>query len=395
MSTVVEVEKLAIQGGKPAKQRPDPPMYPGGMEIDEQEETAVLEVLRAKRLFRYYGPNPGPSKVAELEKEFATKKGVQFAQAVTSGTAALICSLQGIGVGPGDEVIIPAYTWIATASAVLALGAVPIMAEVDETLLLDPEDFARKITPYTKAVIPVHMRGAPCRMDEILAVARQHGIKVVEDCAQANGATYKGREVGSMGDAGAYSLQFNKIITAGEGGMVTTNDRQVWERVTMFHDVAAAQREKLNVPATFGVNFRMPEVLGAIALVQLHKLDGVLAAMRARKRMLKAGMAEIAQRKGVTFRELADEEGDAAIAHIFFMPTPQKAQEIAAALRAENIGAGVMYAPNVSDYHVYAHWDAVMQKRAWAPGGNPWQWAPNEDVEETIDGINRVLATLG
>lgn len=425
MSTVVGDEKLAIQGGKPARQRPYPPMYPGGMEIDEQEEAAVLEVLRSKRLFRYYGPNPGPSKVAELEKEFAAKKGTRYAQAVTSGTAALICSLQGIGVGPGDEVILPAYTWIATASAVLALGAVPIMAEVDETLLIDPEDVARKITPYTKAVIPVHMRGAPCRMDEILGVARQHGIKVVEDCAQANGATYKGREVGSMGDVGAFSLQFNKIITAGEGGMVITNDLQVWERATMFHDVAAAQREKLSVPVTFGVNFRMPEVLGAIALVQLHKLDGVLAAMRARKQMLKAGMAEIAQRKGVTFRELVDEAGDAAIAHIFFMPTAQKAQEVAKALRAENIRAGVLYAPDVSDYHVYAHWEPVMEKRAWAPGGNPWQWAQreiaythdmcprtldllgravhldvsplltNEDVEETIEGINRVIATLG
>jgi dTDP-4-amino-4,6-dideoxygalactose transaminase len=169
----------------------------------------------------------------------------------------------------------------------------------------------------------------------------------------------------------------------------------------------------------------MPEVLGAIALVQLHKLEGVLTAMRARKHMLKAGMTEIAQRKGVTFRASVDEEGDAAIAHVFFMPTAQKAHAVADALRAENVGASVLYSPDVPDYHIYAHWEPVMEKRAWAPGGNPWQWAQreitythdmcprsldllgravhlnvsplltNEDVEETIEGINRVIGVLG
>ncbi len=163
--------QLAIDGGIPSKQRPDPPMYPGGMIIDEQEEQAVLEVLRTKRLFRYYGPEKGPSKVEELEHAFAAQKGSRFALAVTSGTAALVCGLQGIGVGPGDEVIVPAYTWIASATAVLGVGAVPIVAEVDESLLLDPEDVERKITPYTKAIMPVHMRGAPCRMDALMDVA--------------------------------------------------------------------------------------------------------------------------------------------------------------------------------------------------------------------------------
>jgi 8-amino-3,8-dideoxy-alpha-D-manno-octulosonate transaminase len=122
-----------------------------------------------------------------------------------------------MGVGPGDEVIVPAYTWIATASAVLAVSAVPIIAEVDDSLTIDPADIQRKISPYTKAIIPVHMHGAPCRMDAILAVANEHSLKVVEDCAQANGASYQGKQVGSFGDAGCFSLQFNKIITAGEG----------------------------------------------------------------------------------------------------------------------------------------------------------------------------------
>src|SRR5215203_4452591 len=148
---------LAIHGGVPTKQRPDPPMYPGGMAIDDAEEEAVLEVIRNKRLFRYAGPGQSTSVVAELEQLFAAKKGAQYAQAVTSGTGALICALRALGVGLGDEVIVPAYTWIATATAVLAAGGVPIVAEVDGTLLLDPVDFEAKITPYTKAVVVVHM----------------------------------------------------------------------------------------------------------------------------------------------------------------------------------------------------------------------------------------------
>ena len=295
---------LAIDGGIPAKQRPDPPMFPGGMMIDDAEEAAVLEVLRRKRLFRYGGPGEAISVVSELEEVFAAKKNVKYTQAVTSGTAALICSLRALGIGPGDEVIVPAYTWVASATAVLASGAVPIVAEVDETLLLDPVDFEAKITPYTKAVIIVHMRGAPAPMDKLLPIAQKHGLKVVEDCAQANGATYQGQEVGTFGDAGAFSLQFNKIITSGEGGMVATNDKRIWERVAMFHDAGAISGRHNIEELLWGVNFRMPEVLGAIALAQLHKLDGLLSAMRARKQMMKAGIADVMARKGLNFRKI-------------------------------------------------------------------------------------------
>ena len=163
-------DRLAIDGGQPARRRPDPPMYPGGNLIGDEEEQAVLEVLRSKRLFRYYGPQPGPSRVAQLEAAFAAHMGAQKAiavssgtAAVSSGTAALMCGLAGIGVGPGDEVIVPAYTWIASASAVVMMGGIPIVAEVDDTLTLNPADVERKVTPRTKAIMPVHMRGAPAR----------------------------------------------------------------------------------------------------------------------------------------------------------------------------------------------------------------------------------------
>jgi 8-amino-3,8-dideoxy-alpha-D-manno-octulosonate transaminase len=417
--------KLAIDGAPPARSRPDPPMYPGGMLIDEEEEQAVLEVLRSKRLFRYYGPYEGPSRVAELEETFASAVGTERALAVTSGTAALICGLQALGVGPGDEVIVPAYTWIASAGAVVAVGAIPVLAEVDESLTLDPGDVEYKITPHTRAIMPVHMRGTPCRMHELMAVARRHGLRVIEDVAQADGATYRGKRLGSIGDVGCFSLQFNKILTAGEGGMVVTDEETVWKRAVMFHDVVGGRRYDLpEDEILWGINLRMPELLAAVMLVQLRRLEGLLDAMRVRKRMLQAGIAEVTRRKGVVLQDVPDPEGDAAVSLIFFLDAPATAARVAEALRAENIGAGVMYAPDRSDYHVYAHWTPIIQQRTWTPGGGPWRWAQrdvtysadmcprtldllgravhlnvnplltNEDVEETIEGLNRVLEAL-
>ena len=417
--------ELAIHGGAPAKQQPDPPMYPGGMMIDAEEEAAVLEVLRSKRLFRYHGATPGPSKVQALEEAFAANKGTQYAVAVTSGTTSLVTGLQGIGVGPGDEVIVPAYTWIASAAAILAVGAVPIVCEVDETLLMDPMDLAAKITPYTKAVMPVHMRGAPARMDQIMAVARAHGLKVIEDCAQANGASYQGQLCGTWGDVGCFSLQFNKIITSGEGGMVVTNDESIWKRAVMAHDVIGALQRGFAVDELLcGTNYRMPELLAAVSLVQLQRLPKLLDDMRVRKQMIKNGMVGIAERKGITFREITDPAGDAAVCTIFFMDTPEMAGKVVEALRAENIGAGRLYQRDRIDYHVYAHWVPIMEQRAWSSGGSPWQWAKreihyahdmcprsldllgravhldcsplltNEDVEETIEGLNKVLEAI-
>lgn len=418
-------ERLAIHGGKPAKQRPNPPMYPGGMAIDAEEEAAVLETLRHKRLFRYAGPGDSPSKVAALEEAFVAHMGAAHAVAVTSGTAALICGLRALGIGPGDEVIVPAYTWIASATAVLAVGAVPIIAEVDESLTLDPADVAAKITPYTRAIMPVHMRGVPCRMEELTALAQKHDLRIIEDTAQANGGSYRGRRLGTWGDVGCFSLQFNKIITAGEGGMVLSHDETLWKRALMFHDVISGRRQDFpSEELLWGTNFRMPELTAAVALVQLRRLEGLLAQMRARKQMLKAGMADVVAHKGISFRQIVDEAGDTAIALVFFVDSPTTAANVAEALRAENIGASVLYHPDRTDEHVYAHWTSVLEKRMWSDRGGPWHWAQreieyhremcprsldllgravhldvsplltNEDVEETIDGVNKVLTAL-
>ncbi|MBN1261027.1 MAG: aminotransferase class I/II-fold pyridoxal phosphate-dependent enzyme [Anaerolineae bacterium] len=393
-----DILKPALEGGAPAMPAPCPPMYPGGNLIDAREERAVIDTLRQKRLFRYYGPTPGPSKVDELEQRFAQKMGARRALAVTSGTAALICAVQALGIGPGDEVIIPAYTWIATAAAVLAAGAIPVVAEVDASLTLDPDDLPNRLSDYTRAIIPVHMRGVPCRMAEIMAFARAHDLKVIEDTAQADGATYRGQRLGTLGDAGCYSLQFNKIITSGEGGMLVTDDEQLWQRALMYHDVIGGLRNE--IPAQdvlWGINFRMPELLAAVALAQLDKLDPLLETMRARKAILRTALRSLAEQKGLYLQEIPDPEGEAAVAFILFATGPDQARRLSRAISAEHVEAYTLYDPNEVDYHVYTHWIPIVAQRAWNPANLPWAAAPRpvdyspEACPHTLDLLSRAV----
>ncbi len=416
---------LAIHGGNPAKSHPDSTIYPGGMLIGAEEEQAVIDVIRSQRLFRYYGPNPGPSKVEQLEQSFARYTGSHFALAVTSCTAALVCGLLGIGVGPGDEVIVPAYTWIASAAAVLTVGAIPVVAEVDDSLTLDPVDLEKRITPRTKAILAVHMRGVPAQMDSILEIAHRHTLKVLEDAAQANGGSYHGAKLGTLGDVGCFSLQFNKIITSGEGGLVITNQETVWKRALMAHDPVAGMRNHFSEDETlWGANYRMSELTAAVALVQLNRLSGLLDSLRVRKQMLVAGLAPILAPKGLTFQRIPDPAGDNAIALILFARDRPQALRLSQALNAENVAASVLYHPDKVDYHIYSHWVPIVNHRSWSDQGEPWRSAQqmpsyspdvcprtlellgrtihlninplstNQDIEDTIEGFEKVISLL-
>ncbi len=378
LSSTAATQRLAIDGGTAAVRDPLPPMYPGGMRIGEEEKQAVLRVLDSKRLFRYYGPTEGPSTVAEFEQAFAKLMGVAHAVAVSSGTTSLTGGLAALGVGPGDEVIVPAYTWIASAAAVTSMGAVPIVAEVDDTLTLDAADVEEKVTARTKAIIPVHMRGAPADMDALLAVAGRHEVRVLEDTAQAFGASYKGRRLGTIGDVGAFSLQFNKILTCGEGGVIATNDPRLYQRATMYHDVAASQRSGVEPEDAFvGITCRMSELQGAVAVAQLGRLQDILATMRARKAAIKSAIADVARDKGIRFRRLTDDAGDAAIALVLFANNAESAHHIATALSAEGAHASVLFDRDRSDYHVSYHWTPVLQKRSSA-ARTPWDLVAGE-----------------
>jgi 8-amino-3,8-dideoxy-alpha-D-manno-octulosonate transaminase len=337
---------------------------PGGLRLGEDEAEAAAgaarEVVRSKRLFRYGGVAPSlrdGSRVGRLERRFAGLVGSEHALAVNSGTSALVCGLVGLGVGPGDEVIVPGYTWFSTATAVLATGATPLVAEVDASLTLDPDDVRARISPRTRALVPVHMRGAPADMDRLLEVAREHGLAVLEDVAQAAGASYHGRRLGSLGDAGAFSFQMSKMLTAGEGGMLVARQPEVHRRAVSYHD-SASQVHGGGEPLP-GLNLRMAELQAAVLLVQLERLDGILADLRARKRALKQRLVERLAGTDVEFRTLHDPEGEAGLALVLFVPDAGRAERAVAALVRENVPASRLYGDGGRDYldlHVYAAW---------------------------------------
>ncbi len=386
-------ELLAIDGGTPVTTEPFPAPWLGPAAIGDEEIEAVTAVLRSQNVFRFLDHEH--SQCTRLEGLFREMTGCRHALAVGGGTAALICGMIGLGIGDGDEVIVPGHTYIASASAVLICGAVPVIAEIDDSLTLDPGDIERHITPRTKAVMPVHMRGIPCDMDRILDIARRHNLLVIEDCAQACGGSYKGRRLGSMGDVGCFSLQQYKIITAGEGGMVVTNNRQVFERAAIRHDSAMCywNPSDTTVGPFPGENFRMNEMEGALGCVQFGRMEGILARTRQLQRRIKAGIADCS---GVRLYRSPDPDGDCGINLVLLLDNAERAKWFSAALKAEGIPAGSMYDKGIPDRHVYCYWEYVMEKRSADANGGPWT-SPSHDTSRTYspDMCPRTLDILG
>jgi dTDP-4-amino-4,6-dideoxygalactose transaminase len=373
--------RLARDGGTPARTGPERPMFPGGMEVGDEELAALERVIRSRNLFRYYGVGDGPQEVDAFESELAAHMGSAHALAVNAGSSALICGLIGSGVGRGDEVIVPAYTWNATANAVLATGALPVLAEVDDSLTIDPKDVERKVTPRTKALLAVHMRGNTADMRALVELAEGRGLALIEDACQAAGASFEGRRLGTFGDAGAFSLQFNKIITTGEGGAMITDRRDVYETAIEVHDCAGPVRFGGQPPSFPGWNFRASELTGAVARVQLTRLDGLLERMRANHARLAAALAQL---PGLTLRRSNDAAGDAGLALIAYAETPTLAADAADALRAEGVPAVQMYSPDVVDMHFYPFWRPVLE--ALAEAG-----MPSPDCPRTLDVVGRAV----
>jgi dTDP-4-amino-4,6-dideoxygalactose transaminase len=334
-------EKLAVDGGTPVRTRAFP-CYWGAAVIGDEELALVTEVIRSRSLFRDYGENK-PHMVNDLELEACARFGLKYALAVTSGSAALYCAMVGLGLGPGDEVIMPALAWRSDFQAPLVVGATPVFAEIDRSLGLDPVDFERKITSRTKAVIVIHFQGGVSDMDGILAVAKKHGIAVIEDCAQSAGASYHGEMVGSFGEVAIYSFQQNKLISSGEGGLFACKDPIVFERAVRFHDLGllrSALKAQLGgiarIPEFSGLQFRMSELTGAVALAQLRNLDRrLLNITRKYHHGLKVSLRNDCH--GIQFRSCQDEAGDAGIILYIDMGQPEKGQWFSKALLAEGI----------------------------------------------------------
>ncbi|GIP39281.1 8-amino-3,8-dideoxy-alpha-D-manno-octulosonate transaminase [Paenibacillus sp. J31TS4] len=344
-----QLEKLALDGGKPARSKPLPPNYPGAVVMGEEEAAYAERVIRAQSPFRFYGANPLGA-VDALEERMMQDLGVPYALGVTSCTAALVVALKALGIGYGDKVIVPAVTFLATPGAVVCANAVPVFADVDESLNLDPSALERVIDDEVKAIITVPILGNPCDMDPILAVARKHGIPVIEDVAQSLGTSYRGKPAGTLGELGVYSFQMNKILTAGEGGAVVTRDAKLYERAARYHDqglVRPQLKERFGLQpneetdAFVGQNYRMSEVTGAILVEQWNKLEGLIAAMKSSHRKLKRQLEE--RLPGIVFRSSPDEDGDIGSNLGLLLPTAEAAGRFMQAMAAENITAHTLY----------------------------------------------------
>jgi dTDP-4-amino-4,6-dideoxygalactose transaminase len=328
---------------------------PGAYLFGKEEIEAVMEVMNGGYLFRY-GSDNDPKflhKVATLEKEFAQYCGANHALATSSGTSSLLVSLIALGLKPGDEVIVPAYTFVATYSACIFAGLVPVLAEIDESLSLDPNDIEKRITSRTKAIIPVHMLGNPCNMDEIMRIAKKHNLLVLEDSCQATGASYKGKKVGTIGDIGAFSLNVFKTINSGDGGLVVTNDQSLYERAFGVHDQGHKPSRlgvEVGARSVLGLNFRINEITAAVALAQLNKLEMIVSTLREKKSKLKALVSEA---KGFKFRVLNDPDGDAATLCTVIFETKELAAKISSALGSKTI--------DQSGWHVYANMEHVLK----------------------------------
>jgi dTDP-4-amino-4,6-dideoxygalactose transaminase len=347
-------------------------------EIGNPEVEAVRRVIEARQLFRYGNRETGHlNEVVQFEQEWGRFVGASHTVCVTSGTAALVCALAGLGIGPGDEVIIPGYTYIATALAVVNVGAIPVIVDVDESCTIDLEAIRRNLSSHTKAIIPVHMQGMPCNLEPILALAKQRGIAVVEDACQADGGSYRGKHLGTWGDAGAFSFNYFKIITSGEGGAMVTDSKEVYDRAFMQHDGGCSMWPEGKEYASLvfcGGSFRSNEISAAILRSQLTRLPGIVERLRRVKRAFSEG---IRRTDAVRLARNYDLDGDCGVQTLLHTDSEERTRALIDALKPDVPAV----TPIDSGRHVYSNWDPIMGKRgASHPAMDPFAMPANDGL---------------
>jgi len=376
---------LAIHGGTPIRNTPLPLEFPGVHYMDEEEVEAAVRVLRSRSPFRYYGVDL-QGEVDAFESEFAGYLGIEHCLAVNSGTGALHVALSAMGVGPGQEVIVPAYLWVSIAAAVVNLGAIPVLADIDGTFGPDPASVAARITPRTTVIIVVHMSGAPVNVEAIARIARERGIFLLEDCAQCAGGAIGGKKVGTFGDMAIFSFQMNKNMTAGEGGCIVTGHRHLFDRAVACHDLGYARDangrnmyERLDL-CLWGRGARLDEVRAAILRVQLRKLPRIVEHMRSSKYRIRKGLEQI---QAIKLRRILDPSGDTGCFLLTTFATPEQAREVNQALRAEGIVTFPQGVNNVLmtewGLHIYYNIPSLVHKTSIDKGHFPWGLAENRE----------------
>lgn len=346
---------------------------PGFEVFGAEEKKQIEDVLDTGVLFRYEFPEQrkGVYKVKEFEEKFAAYSGTDYAQAVTSGTAALKVALTALGVGPGDEVITQSFTFVATWEAILEVGAIPVFTEVDDTLNMDPEDLKKKITPKTACIIPVHMLGSMADIEPIVSIASEQNIPVLEDTAQAAGGHIGGRRLGSFGKCGTFSFDSVKTMTTGEGGMIITDDEELWRTMSEYQD--HGHDHKVNPGARggegrrfVGFNYRMMELQGAIGIAQLAKLDQMIVSQKKHRDAILDAALKI---PGATPRRVLDQSGDTATFCCFILDSAEKCKKVNAILKEEGCGA-INFAENT--WHFYPQWEHLLEAKSAVKSGWPF-----------------------
>jgi dTDP-4-amino-4,6-dideoxygalactose transaminase len=386
MRTTIQ-DKLAVEGGQPVRTESLPLEFPGVHYMDEEEIEAAVRVLKSRSLFRYYGIAL-QKEVETFEAEFSRFIGASHAVAVSSGTGALQVALSALGVGPGQEVIIPAYMWISIAAAVVNLGAIPVLADIDETFCLDPGEVEKRITPKTAGIIAAHMSGAPGEIKALQKVSKRHGLFLLEDCAQCAGGSVDGQKVGTFGDLGIFSFQMNKNMTAGEGGAVVTNDTRLYQRAFACHDLGYARDDAgrliFDDPdlCLWGRGYRLDELRGAILRVQLKKLPRIIQAMHKSKYRIREALAEFPQ---VKLRKIVDPAGDTGCFLITTYRDAATATQVNQALRMEGIVTSPQGVSNVVmtewGLHLYYNIVGLVNQSSVDRRGFPWELGENAGTQ--------------
>ncbi len=383
--------ELALFGGSPVRTQPLPLEFPGIHYMDEEEIEAASRVLRARSPFRYYGVAP-LGEVEEFEKEFAAHLGLPYAVAVTSGTGALHTALSALGVGPGQEIIVPAYMWVSVVAAVVNLGAIPVLVDIDHTFGIDPDLLPHRITPRTRGIIAVHMSGAPINIKPIAKIAREHGLFLLEDCAQANGASVDGQKVGTFGDMAVFSFQMNKNMTSGEGGCVVTRTERLYRRAVASHDLGYARDDQGRLMVedpdlcVWGRGYRLDELRGALLRVQLRKLPKIVQNMHKSKYRIRQALETL---PGIKLRRIVDCSGDTGAFLITTYESPTIAQNVNHALRAEGITTYPQGLSNIVmtnwGLHLYYNIVSLVSRRSVDNAGFPWNLVENAGSEKRYE----------
>ena len=318
---------------------------PGFEFFGEEEKKEVNEVLETGILMRYGfdGPRKGIWKSKELEQAICAQFGSKYAQLTSSGTAALTTAMAAFGIGAGDEVIMPAFTFVASFEAILSVGAVPVLVDIDSSLTLSPSAVRAAITSKTKCIMPVHMCGSMADMDALKAICDEHQLILLEDACQSIGGTYKGKALGTIGHAGTFSFDFVKTITCGEGGVVMTNDKEVYTKADAYtdhgHDHIGVDRGA-DLHPFLGYNFRISELHAAVGLAQIRKLDQFLIIQKKNQSILKSYLEKV---PGIEFRTVPDPAGDSGSFLSWFLPTQAAADKVIAAFKEAGILPGNFY----------------------------------------------------